>query len=373
MRVDVRGARIGSRKARLHQRLRIVGALCKCDQSEGARRAPTVPAGSGRQYAPFCRPRQAWSASNVENTARSDRPGQPEQLRADVEFRNRAGMQVENWAILQIGKHFMRIANAVLAITVYSSPFAICLAQGIQASKTPTTASAAQPAAPAVSAVTPAAAPTTPTASSLLQPSLDTVRQALSGLKVERWKRGSVRDEANTDINSIVVDLQQRVPGLLKDADAAPGTLSKSLPVSRHVDALYDVLLRVVEAGRMAAPDDQANQLRNALDNLEKARLALDDSMEQSASSQEKQLVDLRVTVQKQAAFKCPAPPPPPECPKPPVRKLVRRRPAATKTPATTTPGATPQKPSASGATQKPSGAATTTQKPSSTQPKTGP
>ena len=223
MRVDVRGARIGSRKARLHQRLRIVGALCKCDQSEGARRAPTVPAGSGRQYAPFCRPRQAWSASNVENTARSDRPGQPEQLRADVEFRNRAGMQVENWAILQIGKHFMRIANAVLAITVYSSPFAICLAQGIQASKTPTTASAAQPAAPAVSAVTPAAAPTTPTASSLLQPSLDTVRQALSGLKVERWKRGSVRDEANTDINSIVVDLQQRVPGLLKDADACAG------------------------------------------------------------------------------------------------------------------------------------------------------
>ncbi len=272
----------------------------------------------------------------------------------------------------------MRIANAVLAITVYSSPFAICLAQGIQASTTPTTASVPQPAGPAVSAATPAAAPTAPTASSLLQPSLDTVRQTLSGLKVERWKRGSVRDEASSDINSIVGDLQQRVPGLLKDADAAPGTLSKALPVSRHVDALYDVLLRVVEAGRMAAPDDQANQLRNALDNLEKARLALDDSMEQSASSQEKQLVDLRVTVQKQAAFKCPAPPPPPECPKPPVKKLVRRKPAATgtpptKTPATTTPGATPQKPSASGATQKPSGTATTTQKPSSTQPKTGP
>jgi hypothetical protein len=285
-------------------------------------------------------------------------------------------MRVENWAILQIGKHFMRIANAVLAITVYSSPFAICLAQGIQASKTPTTASVPQPAAPAAPAATPVAAPTAPTASSLLQPSLDAVRQTLGGLRVEKWKRGSVRDEANTDISSIVGDLQQRVPGLLKDADAAPGTLSKALQVSRHIDALYDVLLRVVEAGRMAAPDDQANQLRNALDNLEKARLALDDSMEQSAASQEKQLVDLRVTVQKQAAFKCAAPPPPPECPKPPVKKPVRKKPAATgttTTPATTTPGATPQKPSASVATQKPSGTSTTTQKPSATPPKTGP
>jgi len=46
---------------------------------------------------------------------------------------------------------------------------------------------------------------------------------------------------------------------------------------------LYDVLLRVVEAARMAAPDDQANALRQALANLNTARLALDDSMETAA------------------------------------------------------------------------------------------
>jgi hypothetical protein len=122
------------------------------------------------------------------------------------------------------------------------------------------------------------------------------------------------------------------------------------------LDALYDVLLRVVEAARIAAPDDQANELRQTLANLNKARLALDDSMEAAAGAQEKQMADLRVTVQKQAAFKCPAPPPAPECPKPVVKKPVRKKPAATTTPATpaATPQAAPQKPPATGATPKP-------------------
>jgi hypothetical protein len=216
-------------------------------------------------------------------------------------------------------------------------------------------------------------APAAAKPSSLLQPSLDTIQQTLGSLKVDRWKRGSVRDEANSDIKSISADLQQRVPSLLKDADSAPGTLSKALPVARHIDALYDVLLRVVEASRMAAPDDQASSLRQALESLEKARLALDDSMEQSASSQEKQLVDLRVTVQKQAAFKCPAPPPAQECPKAPVKKPVRKKPAATPATGTTpngAPGTATQKPApagqapASGTQQKPAAAKPATQTP---------
>jgi hypothetical protein len=256
----------------------------------------------------------------------------------------------------------MRIANAILAISICSSFVACCAAQETPARQTPasTTSSAVPTAAntsPAASN-SPSGAPAAPAPSSILQPSLDTVRQTLSGLRVERWKHGSVRDEASSDINSISADLQQRVPALLKDADAAPGSLSKTLPVSRHLDALYDVLLRVVEAARMAAPDDQANQLRNALENLEKARLALDDSMETIAGSQEKQLVDLRVTVQKQAAFKCPAPPPAPVCPKAEPKRPVRRKPAGQPVPS----GGTAQKAPASGtSTQKTTGTPTQT------------
>ena len=240
----------------------------------------------------------------------------------------------------------MRLPKTAFVVAVFSSAAILCAAQAPAAAPTSQTTDNAAPA-PAV-----AAAPVIPSASSILQPSLDTMQQTLAGVKVERWKRGSVRDEASADINSIAQDMQTHIGPLLKDADAAPGTLSKTLPVSRHLDALYDVLLRVVEAARMAAPDDQANALRQALTNLNTARLALDDSMETAAGSQEKQLVDLRVTVQKQAVFKCPAPPPAPVCPAP-AKKPVKRKP---KPPAATTPGTTPQKPTtppANGTTPK--------------------
>jgi hypothetical protein len=238
----------------------------------------------------------------------------------------------------------MRLTKTAFVVAVLSSFSILCAAQASSgAAHAPESAStsstmanaAALPPAPA------ATAPVTPTASSILQPSLDAVHQTLVGLNTGRWKRGSVRDEASADINSIEQDMQTHVPPLLKDADAAPGALSKTLPVLRHVDALYDVLLRVVEAARMAAPDDQANALRDTLASLNKARLALDDSMETVAGTQEKQLVDLRVTVQKQAAFKCPAPPPAPVCPAP-AKKPVKKKP---KPPAATTPGTGPQKP----------------------------
>ena len=196
-----------------------------------------------------------------------------------------------------------------------------------------------------------------PPPSGLLQSSLNSVQQTLGSLRVEKWKRGSVRDEANQDISSLVKDMQSNLPPLLKDADGGPGTLSKVLPLAKHVDALYDVLLRVVEAARMSAPDDQTGELRQALSNLGSARLALDDQMQQAATAQEKQMTELRVTVEKQAAFKCPAPPPAPECPKAPVKKVVRHKPKpapTTTTPQGTTPK-TPQKspPAANGATPK--------------------
>ncbi|HEY6487611.1 MAG: hypothetical protein WCC26_22565 [Terracidiphilus sp.] len=249
----------------------------------------------------------------------------------------------------------MRISNALLVAAALYVPAIAALAQSpaIGARQTSAPAPASQPAiAPAADT---AAAPPVPTPlpppSSLLQGSLDTVRQTLNSVRMERWKRGSVRDEASTDMNSLMTDMQTNLPPLLKDADGGPGSLSKVLPLAKHVNALYDVLLRVVEAARMAAPDDQANALRDALGNLSTARFALEDRMEQAAASQEKQVADLRMTVAKQAAFKCPAPPPPPECPKPAVKKPVHRKPkppAAATPQGTQQPGATQAKPQAS-------------------------
>lgn len=201
------------------------------------------------------------------------------------------------------------------------------------------------PAQPAAAAQAPApVAPPAP--STFLQPALDGVKKTISNLDLDRWKKGGIRDEAERDIGAILQDMQENVPPLMKDADADPGALSKTLPLSRHIDALYDVVLRVEEAGRVVAPVEQVDQLQSALKNLGEARLALDKQMLESAVTQEKQLTDLHTKLQAAAAVKCPAPPPPPVCPAPKPHKAVRKRKPSAKTPPkspakTTTPPAT--------------------------------
>ena len=189
----------------------------------------------------------------------------------------------------------------------------------------------------AVGAQAPASAPAQPNASSpaapseILKPGLDDLRVTLGALKLEKWKKGTIRDEADANINTIQRDLQETLPPLLATADAAPGTISKVLPVTRNVDAVYDVLVHVVEGARVVAPGDQVGLLQHSLGKLEKARVALDEQLEQTAAAQEKQMADLRNTVQTQTAqlHAAVTPPPAPACPAPaPAKK--KKKPAAT-------------------------------------------
>jgi len=180
----------------------------------------------------------------------------------------------------------------------------------------------------------PAPAPTAVAPSGLLQPALDTLLQAIGAVKVEKWKGGSVRTEAATNISSIQKDLQTTLPGLLKEADAAPSMMSKVLPVSRNVDALYAVVLRVLDGSRVAASPDQVSTLQDALARLDKGRRELNDRLQEMASEQEKRLGDLQVALKAQPVPVCPAQPVP-VCPAvtPAKKKVVKKKPA---TPATT-------------------------------------
>ncbi len=177
------------------------------------------------------------------------------------------------------------------------------------------------------------------------------MQQTVGSLKLDRWKRGTVRDEAGTNVDAIQRDLQGTLPSLLKDADTAPGSLSKVLPVSRNVDALYDVLVHIVEAARVSAPGDQVGALQATMADLEKARVRLGNQLVQTATMQEKQIVDLRTTVQSQAAsLKAAATQPPaPKCPAPPAPAKKKRPVAKTTTtkPAAGTPANPPPNPQA--------------------------
>jgi hypothetical protein len=161
----------------------------------------------------------------------------------------------------------------------------------------------AAPTAPVAAQSTPApansAAPAV-TASSVLQPSLTQTQTALSAMKIDKWKKGSVRDEAGDNVTAILRDLRTGLPPLLTAADAEPGSLSRAIPLIKHLDAFYDVLLRVEEAARVSAPSDQISALQQTLLDVNKARIAYDDLLQAQASSQEKQVFALRTESQAQ-------------------------------------------------------------------------
>jgi hypothetical protein len=241
----------------------------------------------------------------------------------------------------------MRAASAVIWATLIALPIPISIAQTPDGAAMPAPGTA-QPAAPVVSV------------SAQLQPALSSVHHSVDTIRVDKWKRGNIRDEAAQNVSQIQRDIDVTLPPMLRDADTAPASLSKLLPISRNISALYDVLLRVVEASRVVASDDQVTQLQQALVTLGNARQAFSDRMQTSAIAMEKQVSDLRTTVQTQAAkiAATPAPVALP-CTPPPTHatpKRVVHKPAAGSTKTNTKPSPSTTKPSpATGTPPKPS------------------
>lgn len=202
---------------------------------------------------------------------------------------------------------------------------------------TATAAPASAPAATAPASASASASTSAPALASytdLLKPALSNLYGTLADLKLEKWKNGNVRTEAEHDTASIVDDLNQKVPDLLKDADAAPARIDAAMPLARNFAALYDVSLRVLDAARIAAPADQAAKIQEALNGLAAANRALYDRLEQAAKAQQVQIGDLetRIKVQQEAAAHplVAAAPPPPPCPVPAKKPAAKRKPATT-------------------------------------------
>ncbi len=178
---------------------------------------------------------------------------------------------------------------------------------------------------------------------------------------MDKWKRGTVRDEAGDNVKEVLHDVSGTLPDLMKAADAGPEVVSKTLPLSRNVGALYDVMLRVYEASRVVAPPDQVSQIQQALLSLKSARQALDNRIQQTSEDAEKHVGELEVIVQKQATalHATASVPPPPVCTPPAPKPVVKRKPRPKPATPATTPGAKPQ-------TTTPSTSAPATPKPTS-------
>ncbi|MGA8528703.1 MAG: hypothetical protein WB622_03250 [Acidobacteriaceae bacterium] len=154
----------------------------------------------------------------------------------------------------------------------------------------------------------PAGDPAPAVMSNTVQPALSQVSQALSGIDIRHWKApSSVKSAATGDVSSIQRDLSGTLAGLMSQAASAPTSIPSSFAVYRNVDALYDTLLRVVETADLAAPDQDATALENALRQLEAARADLGERIMAATQTQQNEVVRLRTAIARAAA----APPPP--------------------------------------------------------------
>lgn len=148
-----------------------------------------------------------------------------------------------------------------------------------------------------------------PQPSTLLRPGLNSLEPALETLQPARWKLPQpARDEVQANLGSLHRALETTLPTLLTTADAAPSNFPALLPLSRNITALYDVLLRVEERARTAAPADQFAAVGQARLALDQARRAFDASLETTAIAQQAQLQQLQTRLATPTPV-CPAPP----------------------------------------------------------------
>jgi hypothetical protein len=182
----------------------------------------------------------------------------------------------------------MRLLTSILLVSTFATPFAALAAQStanLQVVPTPST--------------------TNPSA--LLKPAMDSIQQAITVARPEKWKvSNDTSQQTQANISSIQTDLRTTLPSLLEAADHSPNSAVQMLPAYRNVEALYDVLLRVAQVATLSAPAQQIGALQESVEALEKSRRALGDSIQTSALRQEQQNRDLQAQIHTLQA----APPP---------------------------------------------------------------
>jgi len=160
----------------------------------------------------------------------------------------------------------------------------------------------------------------------------------LSKLRIEHWKTDSnTKRQTQADVESIQRNLQGALPAIIAEMRSSPENLPSTFKLYRNLDALYDVMVSVVESAGAFGSKDEFQSLQNDLSSIEKDRHSFADRMDTLAGTKETELSHLRAQVQTAQAL-ANAPPPKkiivddtaPTPPKKTVKKKPVPRPSAT-------------------------------------------
>ena len=131
----------------------------------------------------------------------------------------------------------------------------------------------------------------------------------LGRLRVEKWKTdSSTKRQVQSDIESLQRNLQSALPEIIGQLRASPEDLTASFKLYRNLDALYDVMVPVVESAGAFGSKDDYQSLANDLDAFERSRRSLGERLDNLTVAKEAELSRLRTQIKAQAAIP-PAPP----------------------------------------------------------------
>ena len=175
---------------------------------------------------------------------------------------------------------------------------------------------------------------------SALQQATQAANLDLTRLRIEKWKAdGSDKQDMQKIALSLQKNLTIAVPGLISDAQAAPGSVSKAFALYDNITIVYEYLSNLSEAAGAYGRKEEYEPLAGDLNALDKARRNLSDYIQQEATILENQ------------ARKPPPPPAPTTQPSPgptktvidddtppPKKTIKKKKPSPTPTPSPTPP-----------------------------------
>src|SRR5256885_1926861 len=113
-------------------------------------------------------------------------------------------------------------------------------------------------------------------------------------LRIDKWKMdGDAKRRAEARAESISRNLASALPGMLDAMRVAPNSLAATFKLYRNLSALSDPLAALTDDAA-SGPKEEHNALALDLENLERARLALGDRLEQLSAGADTDLAKFR-------------------------------------------------------------------------------
>ena len=116
----------------------------------------------------------------------------------------------------------------------------------------------------------------------------------LAQLRIEKWKTDSdTKRQSQTNSDSIRKNLSAALPEMITGVGNAPDSLAPVIKLYRDLNALYDVFSGLTESAGAFGPKDDYRALASDGHEIDTARLALVDYLENAAAFKDAQLQNL--------------------------------------------------------------------------------